>query len=144
MAPCGDVFDLRSNRIRRADRRLDARWKTFGLLAVAADRYTKELEKLPMERSEFGDIALQWFTCSLQFVSLDRLEYVQHPAFIGGLARLARMGQDHGPAAHRHGGLLAVTASDPDRIAGIDVIQDLQGMIEIVFMALPFFFVNSF
>ncbi len=59
MAPCGDVFDLRNNGIRRADRRLDARYKTLGLLAVAADRYAKELEKLPMQRSEFGDVGLQ-------------------------------------------------------------------------------------
>ena len=59
MAPCGDAFDLGSNRMRRAGRRLDARWKTFGLLAVAADRYAKELEKLPMQRPEFGDVGLQ-------------------------------------------------------------------------------------
>ena len=59
MAPWGDAFDLGSNRMRRAGRRLDARWKTFGLLAVAADRYAKELEKLPMQRPEFGDVGLQ-------------------------------------------------------------------------------------
>ena len=59
MAPCGDVFDLRSNEIRRADRRLDARCKMLSLLAVAADRYAKKLEKLPMQRPEFGDVALQ-------------------------------------------------------------------------------------
>ena len=76
MAPCDDVFDFRSNGIRRADRRLDAKRETFGLLTVAADRYAKELEKLPMQRSEFGDVGLQRFASLLQLVSLNRFEYV--------------------------------------------------------------------
>jgi hypothetical protein len=31
----------------------------LGLLAVAADPYTKKFEKLPMQRSELGDVGLQ-------------------------------------------------------------------------------------
>jgi len=55
-----------------ARRELDTIW----LLTVAADRYAKELEELPMQWPEFGDVALQRFACLLQFVSLDRFEYV--------------------------------------------------------------------
>jgi hypothetical protein len=43
-----DVFELGNNLSRRAGKWLDVRCKTFGLLAVAADRDAKELEKLPM------------------------------------------------------------------------------------------------
>ena len=60
----------------RADKRLDARWRMFGLLAVAANRDAKKLEKLPVQRSEFGDVGFQWFATLLQLVSLDRFEYV--------------------------------------------------------------------
>ena len=57
-APCDDMFGSIGNRIRQADRRLDVKSRTFGLLAVAADRYAKEFEKLAMQRSEFGDVGL--------------------------------------------------------------------------------------
>jgi hypothetical protein len=60
----------------RADQRLDVSWGSFGLFAVAANRYAKELEELPMQRPEFGDVALQRFASLLQFVSLDCLENV--------------------------------------------------------------------
>ena len=52
-----DVFDLENNLRRRAGKRLDARRRR--LLTVAADRYAKELEKLPVQRSQFGDVGLQ-------------------------------------------------------------------------------------